>query len=283
MVRIFFYHIIIFMSSKIIFITNDNKLLEYGGELFNSEYEIINFISNEPDIDSLDCKEVLDHKLEQVYEQVIKIHGSDVNVICEKVGLSIDNMKGYPGAQITNYHKTLGNNGICFFNGNSNAIMTTGMGLINPSGKYIYEEKLQGKIVNTGNNSTDDWKSIFIPHLSFNNRQYFSKTYTQLPLEIRYKINGKINCIVNLKKHIVKFDFKKPNNNRRTSVSNLTKNKIENIIKNEVIRDKMKSKSRSPVRSPARSPARSPVRSQARSPARSLSKSMLKTIINDLF
>ena len=133
------------MSNKIIFITNDNKLLEYSGELFNSNYEIINFVSDEPDINSLDCKEVVSHKLDRLYIKIIKIHGPEVNVICEKVGLAIDNMKGFPNALIDRYHKTLGNNGICFFNGNSNAVMTTCLGLINKSGKYIFEENLKGK------------------------------------------------------------------------------------------------------------------------------------------
>ena len=59
-------------GNKIIFVTNDNKLLEYSGELFNSNYEIINFVSDEPDINSLDCKEVVSHKLDRLYIKIVK-------------------------------------------------------------------------------------------------------------------------------------------------------------------------------------------------------------------
>lgn len=259
------------MSNKIIFITNDNKLLEYSGELFNSNYEIINFVSDEPDINSLDCKEVVSHKLDRLYIKIIKIHGPEVNVICEKVGLAIDNMKGFPNALIDRYHKTLGNNGICFFNGNSNAVMTTCLGLINKSGKYIFEENLKGKISNNKNNNmTEDWKSIFIPQLSFNNRQYFSKTYTELSNNIQTKINGKMKCMNNLKKYIITINANKKINNQRDSISDLTKDNIENIIKNEIIDQKRSlSKSRSKSKSIPKS--------------RSKSRSIPKSIDNDLF
>jgi len=238
------------MSSKIIIVSDDNKLLQYSSHIFGKGCEIINYTYDHPDIDSLDVNKVVDTKLTNVYKELISIHGPNINVICEKIGLDIDNMKGFPGALISVYHKTLGNDGICFFNGNSHAIMTTCIGLINKNGKYIFEEQLKGKILNNENNNNtmnlnDGWDAVFIPHLSISNKQHFTKTYHQLPTDIKYKINGKFKCMDQLKKYIMGQVTNKVNAKVNAKVNNtlgyLSKQEMIDIIKTDISKNRLRS------------------------------------------
>jgi len=80
------------MGIKILFVTgNKNKLAE-AKAILGDDFEVDNIDIDLPEIQTTSVREVMEYKIKFAYEEASKIHGKNINIICEDTGLSFANM-----------------------------------------------------------------------------------------------------------------------------------------------------------------------------------------------
>lgn len=196
------------MAIKILFVTgNKNKLAE-AKSILGDEFEVDNIDIDLPEIQTTSVKEVMEYKIKFAYQEASKIHGKNINIICEDTGLSFANMNNFPGALIKFYFKALGNEGIVKHNRGSECTANTVIGLHNREGTFFFEGITHGTVPNrVPNVESFGWDPIFIPKLdgrSRNTNHYQGKTYAEIPIEIKNKISQRSKAFEKLKKHFIK-------------------------------------------------------------------------------
>ena len=167
---------------KIIFITkNKNKLTDAQKLLPDFEIEHIDF--EVPEIQSLDPKEIIEHKLQYAYEKVKK------PCFVMDASLFLDCLNGFPGPFIKFwFEKTVGEEKTCqiakLFN-KQGCKWTTVLGYFDGKESHFLEETVKGKLPEKprGKNGYH-WDTIFIPEhetrtlaeMTFEEKQTFAVT-----------------------------------------------------------------------------------------------------------
>ena len=178
---------------RIIFITGNKVKLEEAKKILGSDYEIINENLDLIEIQSIDNKEVIKHKIEEAYQIAEKKYGSDINVMCEDTGLQIKNLNKFPGALIKFYKENVGLKQIVEFSSGSKATAISVIGFKNKSGTFIFEGKKKGHIIEKENFSLPpdidqyncSWDYMFIPNYPKKYSEYSGKTYSEIPKDIK--------------------------------------------------------------------------------------------------
>lgn len=196
------------MTIKILFVTgNKNKLAE-AKQILGDKFEVDNIDIDLPEIQTTSVREVMEYKIKFAYEEASKIHGKNINIICEDTGLSFANMNNFPGALIKFYFKALGNEGIVQHNKGSESTATTVIGLHNRDGTYFFEGITNGTVpIRVPKVESFGWDPIFIPKLDGRNRnhnRYQGKTYAEIPIEVKNKISQRSKAFEKLKKYFIK-------------------------------------------------------------------------------
>ncbi len=167
---------------KIIFITeNKNKLADAQKLLPDFEIEHVNF--EVPEIQSLDPREIVEHKLRYAYEKIRK------PCFVMDASLFLGCLNGFPGPFIKFwFEKTVGEEKTCqianLFN-KYNCKWTTVLGYFDGENTHFLEETVKGKLPKKprGKNGYH-WDTIFIPEnetrtfaeMTFKEKQSFAVT-----------------------------------------------------------------------------------------------------------
>jgi inosine triphosphate pyrophosphatase len=172
------------------FITgNKNKFAEAQKELL--PVELIQKEINLIEIQSLDSKEVIEHKL----KEAIKHFNGEF--IVEDVSFTLNAMNGLPGPLIKFFLKSIGRKGIydmCKSYGNFNAEAKATIGYTNGKEVLFFEGIVKGKVVEPIAESDFGWDPIFQP-------EGFNKTFAEMSLEEKNKISHRGKVIKKFKEY----------------------------------------------------------------------------------
>lgn len=164
---------------KLVFITgNTDKFEEAKAIISDLEQFDIDLI----EIQSINSKEVITHKLEEAKKSV---KGS---FIVEDNSLYLEALKGLPGPLIKWFLKTIGNDGLYkladSFN-NFNAFNKVVIGLSNENGTTeFFEGEIRGKIVSPRGENDFGWDPIFQPENT-------NKTYGQMTFDEKKSVSSR--------------------------------------------------------------------------------------------
>lgn len=167
---------------KLVFVTqNKNKLTD--AQKLLSEFEIEHIDFEVPEIQSLDPKEIVKHKLEYAYDKVQK------PCFVMDASLFLDCLDGFPGPFIKWwFEKTVGEEKTCqiakLFN-QYGCAWTTVLGYFDGKGTHFLEETIKGRLPETPRGMNGyHWDTIFIPEgetrtfaeMTFEEKQYYAVT-----------------------------------------------------------------------------------------------------------
>ena len=206
---------------NIVFITgNEGKRKEVESILGNTNFEIINYGFDLPEIQTTEVEEVITEKINYAYNLInsnqkifneikqkfldknITINNiNDINIICEDTGLYIKNMNYFPGALIKFYYEKLGNNEIVKRDNGSECYVKCVIGVISGSKKNLVTGEIHGIIANKINSTGGfGWDPIFVPNLTNTEYvKYNGQSYAEMPKEIKNKISHRYLACNNLK------------------------------------------------------------------------------------
>jgi inosine triphosphate pyrophosphatase len=160
------------------FITGNNgKFLETQKELKTIEIEQKNIDLAE--IQSMDAKEVIEHKLKEASKYI------NGEYFVEDVCVNIDALNGFPGPLIKWFLKSIGRVGIfeiCKSKNNFGATAFCTIGYSNNSKIKFFQGEIQGQVVAPRGESNFGWDPIFVP-------TGFEKTFAEMTLEEKNKIS----------------------------------------------------------------------------------------------
>ena len=176
--------------NKLYFITgNENKLREAREIIGEIESLNINLI----EIQSIDAKEIIKHKLNEA-----KKHHSG-NFIVEDTSLIIESMNGLPGPLIKFFEKTIGLNGISKMakHFGDKAIARVIIGYSSEDKIEFFEGAINGTIVESRGENGFGWDKIFIP-------EGHTKTFAEMSSEEKNKISMRKIAFEKLKEYLNK-------------------------------------------------------------------------------
>ncbi|MDD2871150.1 MAG: non-canonical purine NTP pyrophosphatase [Candidatus Gracilibacteria bacterium] len=145
--------------NNITFITGNQNKADYLAKYLNHKIEHIKIDLDE--IQSMDLKEIVEHKVKQAYEIIKK------PVIVEDVSLEFEALNGLPGPFIKFFIEKIPLENICNMIGDDNRKATAKcvFGYYDGKDLELFESSLEGKIakIPSGNNGYG-WDKIFIPN-----------------------------------------------------------------------------------------------------------------------
>ena len=150
------------------------------------------------EIQTTDVMEVIKQKLDDAIKVLNK------PCLVDDSGLHIHgDMNGFPGALIKFYHKSIGNEGICKFNGGLEATAVSGIGYYDGSNKYYFLGETKGRIASKPQDGPNGfgWDCIFIPEIEGEDNQL---SYAQLSVEKKNEISQRRVALNLLLKHLMK-------------------------------------------------------------------------------
>ena len=172
------------------FITgNKNKFTEAKKEMF--PIELVQKEIDLIEIQSLDSKEVISHKLKEATK-----HFSG-ELIVEDVSFTLDAMNGLPGPLIKFFLNSIGRKGIydlCKSFNNFNAEAKATIGYTDGKEVLFFEGIVKGKVVEPIVESGFGWDSIFVP-------EGFDKTFAEMQLEEKNKISHRGKALKKFKEY----------------------------------------------------------------------------------
>jgi len=167
---------------KLVFVTqNKNKLIDAQKLLPDFEIEHVDF--EVPEIQSLDPREIIAHKLEYAYNKIQK------PCFVMDASLSLDCLNGFPGPFIKWwFEKTVGEDKTCqiakLFN-QYDCTWTTVLGYFDGQNNHFLEETLKGTLPDAPRGANGyHWDTIFIPvgevrtfaEMTFEDKQSYAVT-----------------------------------------------------------------------------------------------------------
>lgn len=165
------------MEFKLVFVTkNQNKVSD--AKLLLPDFDLLHFDFDIPEIQSLDIKEIAEHKIKFAFEE------SKKPCFILDTSLSLDCLNGFPGPFVKWYFFTVGAKKTCqmgnFFN-QTGCKWTTILCYFDGFTTYFLEETIDGNISSEpiGNNGYD-WDVIFIPKGEI-------RTFAQMTFEEKQK------------------------------------------------------------------------------------------------
>lgn len=177
---------------KIIFVTqNKNKIDDATKLLPKYDIEHIDFEIDE--IQSLDPKEVITHKLHQAYSKIKQ------PCFVVDVSLFIEGLGGFPGPLIKWFWESMGLKTMATIvnaSGNSKAKFVTMLGYHDGLEITFFESTILGKIADTPKGTNGyAWDPVFIPQES-------NKTFAEMTFEEKHKYNMSTKVFKELDKHL---------------------------------------------------------------------------------
>ena len=178
---------------KLVFVTqNKNKIDDAKKLLPDFEIEHVDF--EIPEIQSLNAKEIIEHKLKSAHEKIKK------PCFVMDASVYIHELNDFPGPLIKWFFESLGTEKLCEVTNhlkNSHCRWTNIIGYFDGKNEYFFEGTVNGKIVKSpvGDNGYA-WDSIFIPDGS-------DKTFAQMTFEEKQslaaskKVLDKFNTFLN--------------------------------------------------------------------------------------
>jgi len=167
------------------FVTNNPHKVQDAQKLL-TRVQLEHLAADIGEIQSLDPKEIIEHKLKQAFTQT--------NKPCFVMDTSfyLDCLNGFPGPLIKWFFKQVGDQKICqicsLFN-NYNCHYTTYLGYFDGQETYFFSKTIHGSIAPEPRGANGfDWDTIFIPQgqqltfaeMSFTEKQQFAVTSTLL-------------------------------------------------------------------------------------------------------
>ncbi len=172
------------------FITgNKNKFFEAKKEML--PIELIQKEIDLVEIQSLDSKEVIEHKLKEAAKQF------KGEFIVEDVSFTLDAMNGLPGPLIKFFLKSIGKKGLydlCKSFKNFNAEAKATIGYTDGKDFLFFEGIVKGKVVEPIVESDFGWDPIFMP-------EGFNKTFAEMPLEEKNLISHRGKALKKFKEY----------------------------------------------------------------------------------
>ena len=191
------------MSKNIVtFVTgNKNKLSEFSAILEDvKNFELTNRKIDLDEIQSLSLEEIVEHKVRQAYDIV------NGPVLVEDTGFFIDQLNGLPGPLIKFFLDKLGNNApvkLIRDSKNRGATAKVCVGFYDGKNLIIVVGEMVGKI--SDNESFEDgfgFDVCFIP-------DGYSKTLTELDINVKNKISARKNAIEKFKEEYEKINLRR--------------------------------------------------------------------------
>ncbi len=142
---------------KLYFVTNnEDKFKEIQRSI--PDLEILKL--NLDEIQSLDSKEIIKHKL----EQAAKVYPNH-QIIVEDTSLYIEGMNGLPGPLVKFFETSIGLTGISNFieKYGDKAIARSLIGYYDRGNTYFFDGEVIGKIVSPRGDKDFGWGKIFVP------------------------------------------------------------------------------------------------------------------------
>ncbi len=172
------------------FITgNKNKFAEAKKEML--PIELVQKEIDLAEIQSLDSKEVIEHKLKEATKHF------KGEFIVDDVSFTLDAMNGLPGPLIKFFLKSIGKKGIynlCKPSGNFKAEAKATIGYTDGKEVLFFEGIVKGKVVEPIAESDFGWDPIFQP-------EGFNKTFAEMSLEEKNKISHRGKAIKKFKEY----------------------------------------------------------------------------------
>ncbi|MDP2656454.1 MAG: non-canonical purine NTP pyrophosphatase [bacterium] len=168
------------INQELTFITGNQNKADYLAKYLGVPVKHVKLDLDE--IQSLDLKEIVEHKVRQAYEKI------QTPVIVEDVSLEFEHLKGLPGPFIKFFVEFVPFETICaLVDGHTrNATARCGFGYFDGRNVEVFESSLAGEIAHapSGENGFG-WDTFFIPHgytvtrASLNDEDY-QHTYLQI-------------------------------------------------------------------------------------------------------
>ncbi|MCF7872373.1 RdgB/HAM1 family non-canonical purine NTP pyrophosphatase [Candidatus Woesearchaeota archaeon] len=177
------------------FITGNTNKYDEATKILSNIEEIEQIYIDLDEIQSMDSKEIIKHKLEQAkkYEKN--------NFFVEDTSLNLLCLNGFPGPLIKWLYKKIGIQGIyelCKKYENYEATATITIGYLDKNNEeHYFEGKVAGKIVSPRGNNGFVWDNIFMP-------KEHKKTYAEMTKEEKNKISPRKIALEKLKNHLRK-------------------------------------------------------------------------------
>jgi inosine triphosphate pyrophosphatase len=158
-----------YLVAKVTFITGNKNKLAYATKFLDYPFDHKGLELDE--IQSLDLREVAEHKVKQAYEVIRK------PVLVEDISLSFNALGGLPGPFIKWFLREIGNKGMCaLLDGydDRSAVARVCFAYYDGANLKLFEGKVAGRISNKPKGNEEfGWNCIFIPNGS-------SKTYGEM-------------------------------------------------------------------------------------------------------
>ena len=176
----------------IIFLTGNQNKLSEARDILPFEFDHQNIDLDE--IQSIDGREVIAHKLEEAYKKLQK------PVFVDDSSLHIDSMNQFPGALYKFLHKAIGPEGICkavtALGTNRKSEAVTQIGYFDGKEKHFFEGKIKGTISEKPQKGTGfGFDFIFIPDGS-------KKAYSEISIEEKNKISMRVKALKKFAKYL---------------------------------------------------------------------------------
>ena len=143
------------------------------------------------EIQSLDSKEVIEHKLKEATKHF------KGEFIVEDVSFTLDSMNGLPGPLIKFFLKSIGKRGLynlCKSFGNFKAEAKATIGYTNGKEILFFEGIIKGKVVEPKAESDFGWDPIFVPERS-------NKTFSEMTKEEKNLISHRGKAVKKFKEY----------------------------------------------------------------------------------
>lgn len=142
------------------------------------------------EIQSLDLREIVEHKLRQAYAAV------QSPVVVEDVSAELEKLNGLPGPFIKFFNQRLGNDALYQLGGEgARAKITCSMGYFDGVGSVIVDGVVEGSITKPRVSNGFGFDSVFVP-------DGYSQTYAELGSEVKNEISHRAIAAKSLAKRL---------------------------------------------------------------------------------
>ena len=201
---------------QIYFASSSKAKLNQLNQIMESVNADIQWISVPIDIDeiqSMSNQIVADDKIFKAYEYIKNKYLIDqFELVCEDTGFAYENMNGFPGALIRYYHDSIGNQGICKFNGNSRATNTSVVAYTDGIDTIQFTGTVLGTVPSRPRplikqtqykNTSSELDTVFVPDYPDYLDTWTGLAYSEIPFNIKNKVSARGQSLSQLKNYLI--------------------------------------------------------------------------------
>lgn len=182
-------------------------------ESIESDIEWIHIPIDIDEIQSMSNQIVAEDKIIKAYEYIKNVLLIDqFELVCEDTGFAYANMNGFPGALIRYYHDSIGNHGICKFNGNSRATNISVVAYTDGTDTIQFTQIVSGIVPDYPrpiitstqyNNSSSELDTVFVPDYPDELSEWTGLAYSEIPIDIKNKVSARAQSLSHLKNYLI--------------------------------------------------------------------------------